>query len=347
MNNNICFKYAKWQCLLWSIAILMLSGCSQNEIAEEPDRQIISVPVEITGLQTNKEKSIETQPYTVNRVLLLPFKKIDEGISANNESNFAPDYTAARQVNVNALTSYMTMLNLSANSTYKILVIGYNQNDYNFNDQSNVNNKFSLGSVSNPTLLNNIQLLTKSAASVPEFFIATCQSYNNTNVTGEYFKPPQIKTLKGNLTRLVSGLNIEITDIPTYITSITLVAEKLVKGIQPVSTIATVVQSASDADNLKTFSTQIPASAKVSFNHYLLPTLDINKTKLYLDIKYGIFTERYIIKVPDTNGVLSGNSITFSPNHVVKISGNYSNINIGFVLSYSINLDDDNWDGIQ
>lgn len=345
--NNICFRDSKLQSILLSIICLILSGCAQSDLEEETEQRIISVSIEISGIETIKKRSIETEPYTVNRILLLPFKKIDEGILTNNESNFAPDYSAAKQIDISALTSYMTMLNLSANSTYKILAIGYNQNDYDFSNPSSTNNRFSIGSVNSPTLLSNIQLLTKSSVSVPEFFIATCQAYNNANMLGEYFKPSQIKTLKGNLSRLVSGLNIEITNIPIYVTSITLVAERLVKGIQPISKTATVIQLASDADNLKTFSTQTPVSAKVNFNNFLLPTLEINKTKLYLDVKYGIFTQRYTIKVPDTSGVSSGNSITFSPNQVVKISGNYSEIGIGFILSYNINLDDDNWDGIQ
>lgn len=347
MNNNINYKHTSLCCLLWISVIVLLSGCSQNEDITSKSESDILIPIEITGIHVAQSKSIETQPYTADRVLILPFKKINESIITNDDTNFAPDYANAKQVNINSTTSYMTMLNLTASSTYKVLVIGYNRNDYDFNNQGSVSNRFSIGSVTLPTTLSNFHLLSGSAASIPEFFTATCQSYNGATLIGAYFKPNQIKTLKANLTRLVSGLNVDITNIPTYITSITLIAEKLVKGIKPTDGTATVLQLATDADNLKTFSTKIPASGKVSFNHYILPTLDLNKTKLYLDVKYGAFTERYMIKVPDSAGVSATNSITFTSNHVVSITGNYTLINLGFTINGNINLDDNSWDGIQ
>lgn len=45
-------------------------------------------------------------------------------------------------------------------------------------------------------------------------------------------------------------------------------------------------------------------------------------------MSYGIFTERYTVKLPDTPGVVSGNRIIFTPNHWVKVTGSYANINI-------------------
>lgn len=55
-------------------------------------------------------------------------------------------------------------------------------------------------------------------------------------------------------------------------------------------------------------------------------------------MSYGIFTERYTVKLPDTPGVVSGNRIIFTPNHWVKVTGSYANINIGFTFAGNINL---------
>ena len=53
------------------------------------------------------------------------------------------------------------------------------------------------------------------------------------------------------------------------------------------------------------------------------------------------------MKIPDNAGVVSANRITFDSNHWVKITGDYSAINLGFTLAGNINLDDNAWDGIQ
>lgn len=68
---------------------------------------------------------------SVNRILILPFRKTDEA-SSNDAANFIPEYSAARQLDVNSFPAVVTMLTLSAASTYQLLVIGYNRSDYDF-----------------------------------------------------------------------------------------------------------------------------------------------------------------------------------------------------------------------
>ncbi|MBK5722990.1 hypothetical protein JGH11_19150 [Dysgonomonas sp. Marseille-P4677] len=345
MKRNICSKNIKWQYLIWNIIVFIFLGCSQNEDFIEADKQIIAIPVEMNGLFVDLTKSIETQPHTVNRVLILPFKKIDESVSTNEDDNFNLDQSLVKQVEFNASPTFLTMLNLTRGSTYKIFAIGYNNNNYDVNNPGLIK-KFDLLYVE-PNILYNFYYRAVSATNISDFFTATGMSYNDDVQTGQYFKPEEIKTLKIDLTRAVSGFNLEITNIPPYVTSVTLIAEKLVQSVFLTDLEALDIYLENAPDNLKTFSTQVPVAGNVSFNHYLLPTFDINKTRFYLDVKLGSVTERYIIKVNDVSGISSNNSITFYPNHVIKISGDYSNINLGFILSYSINLDDDIWDGIQ
>ncbi|MBK5722938.1 hypothetical protein JGH11_18880 [Dysgonomonas sp. Marseille-P4677] len=345
MKCNTSFKYIRWKYLIWSIIIAVLFSCNQNEDFAQADEQTISVPIEINGFAEDLTKSIENQPHTVNRVLILPFKKIDETASTNDDNNFNLDQANVKQVELNNSPTYETMLPLTQGATYKIFAIGYNNNNYDINNP-NLDNKFDLLYLA-PNILYDFYYYSKSATAISDFFTAIGISYNDDIQVGEYFKPEEIKTLKIDLVRSVSGLNLEIVNIPAYVTSITLVAEKLVQSVFLVDLEYLNIQSEIANDNLKTFSTQIPVAGNVSFNHYLLPTFDVNKTKFYLDIKLGSLTERYLLKVNDVEGVSSNNSISFYPNQVVKISGDYSNINLGFTLSYSINLDDDNWDGIQ
>jgi hypothetical protein len=339
MNKIIQYSHTKLLVLLCGLFALL--GCSKDDNNDKPNGKTIAIPVEISGLNTVWTKAIGESTHTVNRVLILPFKKIDEDIVANEDINFAPDYTIAKQFDFSTSTLYTTKLDFTAGATYKVFVIGYNQADYDH--PGDAEDKFSLG-VSDPVLFTNMSLELKNAADVPEFFTATSQAYKDQVLVGSYFKAEDVDVLKTNLTRVSAGLNVEITGIPNTVSEITLIAETLVKGVKIADATATGVVLATDADDLKTFSSKAPVGGEVSFSHYLLPTFDVNKTKLYLEID-GV---KYVIKVPDQTGVSSANSITFSPNHAVSITGDYSDIDIGFTIAMdNIGLEDDRWDGVQ
>lgn len=337
-------KIVRWGYLIFNFITFFLFGCNQNEDINQTDRGTIAVPIEIISV-TNTTKSIETQPHTVNRVLILPFKKIDESILTNNDNNFSIEQASVKQVEFVGNPTFLTMLELTEGSTYKIFAIGYNNNNYDINNPD-LDKRFDLF-YSAPNTFTTSYYTSMSAANISDLFTATGISYNGATQTGQYFKPEDIKTLKVELTRLVSGLSFAITNIPTYVTSITLVAEKLVQSVYLNDLEALMIQSETADDNLKTFSTQVPTAGQINFDHYLLPTFDVNSTRLYLNVKLGSITERYLVKVNNVTGVSLDNRISFNPNQVVKILGDYSSINLGFTLSYSINLDDNSWDGIQ
>lgn len=181
---------------------------------------------------------------------------------------------------------------------------------------------------------------------VPEFFSCFGNGYRGATLVGPIFKPSQINYVTGTLKRLVIGFTLEVTNVPAYVNSMTLIAEQLVTATRATDGTALTWQTAGDGGT-KTLATQAPVSGKVSFNQFLLAIPDSRKTLFYLDVSYGIFTERYTVKLPDTPGVVSGNRIIFTPNHWVKVTGNYANINIGFTLAGNINLDDNAWDGLQ
>lgn len=332
-------------CLILGVAVFVLLGCNQYEDINHTDKRRVAVPIEINNVIKNITKSIETQPHAVNRVLILPFKKIDESIVINEDDNFDLDQTQVKQVEFSGNPTYVTMLELTENSTYKILTIGYNNNDYDINN-AGFAEKFNLQYVT-PNILRVFYYESISATDISDLFVTTCTSYNGEMQVGEYFKPEEIKTLKANLMRSVSGLSLEIANVPTSVTSITLIAERLVQSVflPDMEFLAVIPEFAED--NLKTFSTQTPVGGSVSFNHYLLPTFDINNTRFYLDVMFGTITERYLVIVNDVSGVSLDSRISFYPNQVVKISGNYSDIDEGLILNYSTNLDDDSWDGIQ
>lgn len=340
VNHTLCF-------LTVLLGTLFLGGCSADEeLPAVLSEGTVPVRFEITSENLAFTRVPGDATLSANRILILPFVKTDEN-QGNDASNFTPVYSAAKQLNAATFPVVATMLNLTAASTYQIVVIGYNQNDYDFTNQESPSRRFDIGSATTPITLANLYLKPVGPASVPEFFSCMGNAYSASGVSqGTAFKPGQTKYVTGALTRVVSGLSLNITGIPGYITSITLVAERLVTASKSTDGTPLLWQTAGDA-GLKVFETQVPVAGSVSFNKLVLPTLDAQNTLLYLDVKYGTFTDRYTVNVPDQVGVSAANRITFNPNHQVAITGVYSSINLGFTISDNINLDDNVWDGLQ
>jgi hypothetical protein len=278
----------------------------------------------------------------VDRILILPFKKTNEGLP-NEGGNFVPDYGLAKQFNVDDFPGYMLMLDFLDATTYKVLVLAYGRSDYDFGNRGYAGNAFDLGALSSPESLDNIHLNLSSASVIPEIYVATCYAYNGNVLVGDYFKPSEITNLRGTMKRIVSGLSIAVTGIPSAVLSVELLADNLTKAVKLIGATPTVWQTSGDFSS-RSLGIQVPDSGRVIFNKYLLPTFDSHKTKLFLNINYAGNVEHYTVNVADVEGVSSSDSIIFLPNQVVSISGDYSS-NIGFTINNAINLDDNSWDG--
>lgn len=328
------------------LGTLFLGGCSADEeIPAVPSENTVPVRFEIKSENLAFTRAPGDPGLSVNRILILPFVKTNESLS-NSAGNFTPVYSAARQLNVPSFPAVATMLNLLPASTYQIAVIGYSQSDYDFANQASPSRRFDIGSVATPTTLANLYLKPVSPVSVPEFFSCLGNAYSGGVLQGTTFKPGQINYVTGNLARIVSGLSLNLTGIPGYVSSVTLVAERLATASKATDGTPLSGQTAGDA-GLKTVETQVPVAGAVNFKKFVLPTMESFNTWLYLDVKYGTVTERYTVKVNDVEGVSDSNRIIFTPNHWVKITGTYTAINFGFTISDNINLDDGAWDGLQ
>lgn len=332
---------------------VLLAGCSKGEEPEDLQLPEEGVRVELV-LPDIPSKAIGDPTYAVNRLLLIPFKKIDE-TGADVASNFAPVYASAKQIDVRALTAHVLIPDLNPASTYRMLAIGYEKADYNFNPSApeGVSNRFSIGAATAPVTLANFHLKTVSPVDVPEFFTVVCTAHGKGDVAiGQSFKPATVKKLRGTLTRLVSGISVTINDIPTFVKSIQLSAEQLVIAstaapVIPADTAGrpTVWQTVGDAGT-KILGTAVPAARIVKFEKLILPTFNVRKTRLMLKVSYGSTSETYTVKVPDKAGVSSTNYLMFRTNQAIRITGSYNNINLGFTISSTVNLDDNAWDGL-
>lgn len=338
--------YIKLNCII-SLGILLILGmgsCSEEESLPATTSQTVSVVLNLKGDSQIITKAPGDAALSVNRVLVLPFRKINEAMT-NDPSNFIPDYNIAEQIDINAFPATAARLNLSALSTYQVLIIGYNQTDYDFANPDNITRRFSTGPASGATLAN-FYLQAENPTIVPEFFICSGQGYMNGSQVGPLFRPEQVDRIIGSLTRLVSGLTLEMTNIPTVVSSISLVAEQLVIASQAFIGIPSLWQTAGDS-GVKTLGTQAPIAGSVTFKLFLLPTWDSRSSLFYLDITQTNGTVRYPIKLADIPGLSISNRISLFPNHWLQMTGTYTNLSNGFIFVNNINLDDPAWDGLQ
>lgn len=327
--------------------VMSLASCSKDDRDNSITKGNVAVKVDI-GVDGFMTKSFANDgTHRVNRVVIIPFKKVAENLT-NDDSNFQPAYSNALQINVAQFPENNAVIHLLENTTYKVLIIGYNQSDYDYNNRTSPANKFDIGSLTSPTTLANFYLYPKSPTIVPEFFVCIGEVFNSNNVSqGATFKPEQGYTIKGSLARLVSGLSVTMTNIPVFVKSISLVAENLVKTSKATDGSVLQVQTTGDGGN-RVLGKLTPVNGSLEFKTYVLPTFDANKTRLFLDVELGSLTQRYSVIVPDNLGVSSSNKLIFSPNHAINLTGNYSTaINYGFTITYGINLDDPAWDGYQ
>lgn len=330
------------------LSFLFLFACSKPEVPEQPDSDLARVNVSVSkALDFSALPETKAPVASVNRILVLPFQKLNTSLPDNNASNFIPAWNFAHQWDVNSFPTQSLTLGLPKSFTYKVLVIGYKQSDYDYFNQGAVSNLVELATQPAPTTLANFQLAPKSAWVVPEFYACFLTASQNGTPIGTVFTPGDNTSisLSGQLKRFVSGLSVSVTDIPGYVKSMTLVAEKMVKAVRVNDTIASAVQVSGDNEN-RVIQKLVPSAGTVNFDVFLLPTLNTNMSKYSLIVEYDSTTETYQIQVPDSE-VSQGNSIILLANGRVAISGSYTRINIGFEISRTIDLDDPAWDGIN
>lgn len=328
------------------LALLWLGGCSTDDIPSVSSEDRIAVPLSIGEEGLSITRALGDATPSVNRILILPFKKTNESLP-NDAVNFVPDLSAARQIDVNVFPYTSAILNLTAGSTYQVMVLGYTRNDYDYGNPSSITRHFDIGlSGGMPATLADMAVKLVNPTNVPEFFSCMANGYNQSILLGGTFRPELINNIQGNLTRLSSGFTLDITNVPAYVTSISLTAEQLVTAINTTDGTPRQWQIAGDA-GVKLLGTLTPVSGRVTLNTFMLPTFDARKSLFYLDVTYASTTERYTVKIADNPGVVSGNRIIFTPNHWVKVVGDYSSINLGFTIANDINLDDNIWDGLQ
>lgn len=331
---------------IWWLGILCwsLSACSDDKLLDEKGWVEVKLSL-TTDMSTRASSDIGVATHSVDRILVLPFQKVNLSLPDTQNDNFIPVWSLARQYNIPAFPSTNLSFTLENSKTYKILVIGYNHADYDHNNPSGSGNRVILSSQPLPTTLANFQLYPKLPNQVPEFFICYGIASKGSTTLGPVFVPDDGITLSGTLGRIVSGLGVKITNIPSYVNSVTLLADNMVKAIRVADTTIAVMQTAGDNES-RVIRQQNVVNGTVDFGIFLLPSGKTNTLTFYLDIGLGSLTQRYTMYIEDSD-VTQGGKLMLLPNDAVIISAGYDKINYGFVITRDINLEDDVWDGIN
>lgn len=321
----------------------LLASCREPDPVGEAPPQSVAVPIVTDVPHTRSFQNDGT--HHVDRIVAIPFRKTSETL-ADDDRNYVPAYTLAVQRDVTAFPETGLVLHLPVGVTYKVLVIGYARGDYDYNNRSNPANRFDLGSLLTPATLADFHLYPKSPTAVPEIFTCLCTARNGATEVGTAFRPEQRYTLTGTLGRLVSGLSVTITGIPRFVKAVSLTAENLTRVSRATDAGVLLSQSTSDGGSRLIARKTPAANRSIAFDCYLLPTFDARATRFYLDVEYGAYTKRYVVKVPDSS-VSADNRLALKPNQAINISGLFASIQTGFNIGPGINLDDDDWDGIH
>ncbi|WP_297930612.1 hypothetical protein [uncultured Alistipes sp.] len=333
-------------CLL---ASCLLASCREPDAADAANAAdgALTRPVEVAlSTEASPTRAFANDgTHRVDRIVAIPFRKTSESLP-DDDRNYVPAYTLAVQRDVASFPVTGLVLHLPVGSTYKVLVIGYNRADYDYNDRSNPANRFDLGSLSSTATLADFHLYPKSPTAVPEFFTCLCTAYDGSAAVGTAFRPERNYRLSGALGRLVSGFSVTITGIPPFVKALSLVAENLTRASKATDGSVVLWQTTGDGGN-RLIARKTPSAARsVVFDCYLLPTFETRPTRFFLDVEHGALTQRFVVKVPDSE-VSADSRFILKPNRAINVSGGYAAIQLGFNLGFSVHLDDDAWDGLH
>jgi len=308
---------------------MFLSCSDSEELIYKPDIDIdFYIGLSDTGVD------VSGVSYNIDRALIIPFRKTGEGV---DDTNFIPDYSYVTHKTIAQGGVADVKLHLMAGAIYKVLVVGYKNEDYTPAISSN--NRFVLGGVSDPVSLANYAVKATEPNNMPEVFACICEASLNGSSIGEAFAADENISISGNLKRLVSGISLTIENVPKFVTSVSLISGNLIEASR--LTDAMVMTARSEESILEVV---VPSDNKISFFRYLLAGGATYSTSLSLDILVGGSTKRYLVRVPDSE-TTTNNTFIFYPNQIIKVTGDYSKIDVGFTLTHMINLDDDGWDG--
>lgn len=328
------------------LGIIILSSCSDdNENLKIRYKEGAPVTIDIDIVQSLYVQPREinsSDEITVNRILIIPFVKTSESLD-NSDFNFVPDFNLIKQIDLDSFPYFSSKLTLLSSHTYIVYAIGCNSADFDFNSQDSLQNKFSIGANDTPLTLGNFHIETTNILDVPELFTGIGEGYNISTTTGNYFQPENITNLKIELKRMVGKLTLEITEIPENVISISLLTDKLVKAIR----ISDGEASLWNDNDIEEMDTAIPSGAKISISKFVLPTYVLHAPAFYLDIITSNYRQTFNVNIPDIEGVSENNRVVFVPNHEVRISGSYDKVNSEFVVNKSINIGEDEWNGIN
>ncbi len=327
------------------LVLCLLASCVKTErlAPEQPQEQLVAVNLDLSagGSLAATRAFSDTGTSRVDRVLILPFAKTNEALP-DDDANFVLDYSLIRQIDLaDPLPNegkLAVSLFLQPDVSYKIAALGFGQQDFDYADLTNPNATLLMVVMKGVEMkLSDFMIQTFSMAHRPELFGCMCHEGGDENDT--VFNASGSTALAGTLTRMVGGFSVRITDIPDYVTSISLIPKDLTVTVNLYGVPAYTLGEPYYGLTLETL--EPDASGTVEFEEFLFAAFD--PMSFRLDVMLGTSIESYTVTT--NSGVTT---FPIAPNQAINLSGSYAEaINFGFTAANTINLDDDAWDGLN
>ena len=314
--------------LLWS--------CQQDDMTPGDNVEV--------DVRIGADNVIETRafgnddPLSVDRILVIPFTK-SNGLAEDN-ANYKAARELVKQIDVDQFPVVDLKILLSPLSTCRLVVIGFNRQDYDLYGGDPLSSGIAID----------------YGSSLSELSIEDRAAENGSPRTAELFydmsdpfRPGSGTTVSATLIRMVGGISVTLTNVPEGV-------ETRLCHTTPL-TVRWMVIGETAADTFDTQEGYYPMTNNgggVSYySRYYFPTTGATPVTMELEAvnTSSLPSDPPIARVPVATS--SGNQFTLDAGQAINLNGDYRQVILGqelFVANPSnngINIDDDDWDGVD
>ncbi len=317
------------------LGVCMLGSCQRVDPASGERVEI--------DMRIGADKAIHTRafsnddPLTVDRIVVLPFTKNNAAAEANSNYRAAPEL--AVQIDVDQFPVTNLRLFLSPFSTCRLVVLGFNRQDYDFYNRNPSTDDIVIDWSGTLADLNiEDRAAAKGTAQTAELFYDL----------SDPFVPSGGTSVSALLERIVGGISITLTSVPAGV-------EMRLFHTTPLTTrwMVTAAAAAGNVDTTGSYYVMTNQGGGVSYyQRYYFPTAG---TPVTMDLQ-AVDTSDPSAETPIARvqvATSEGNRFEVEANYATNLSGDYRSVILGqelFVANptdENIHIDDDNWDGVD
>ncbi len=314
------------------VAALILGTCLLWSCQSDPDwGDPVGIDMRIGADNVINTRAFSNDdPLSVDRILVMPFTKSD-GLEENN-ANYMAAPELAVQLDVDNFPVEDLKIFLSPMSTCKLVVLGFNRQDYDHYNRDPQTDDIVIGYAGSLYDLNIEDMMTGNLSP---------QNAELFYDMSEPFRPGSGTSVSATLVRMVGGLSVTLTNVPDGVELRLYHTSAFASRWKPID------RTAADNYTQTGYYQMTTAGGVSSYSRFYFPT---GGTPLTMEIEaVDTATREQIARVRvATSG---GTEFNMVANQAINLSGDYRSVILGQELFVAnpgdtgINLDDDVWDG--